>query len=78
MIKFFWGAPRNTGDMRFHTGTLLSKPHAQPVRTQKHYSKHEIIGLYGVQIGKSFVGRIALGQWGFEYSAWAEKQEGAE
>ncbi len=73
-VTLYWGEPANPGKMKFHTGTLLKKPEASPRMEQKHFATHEIIGLYGVQIGKSFIGRIALGQWGMEYSEWAPRQ----
>lgn len=63
MVKLFWGPPDNPGMMRFHTGTLMRKDNSEGT---KHYTTHEIIGLYGVQVGKSFFGRVALGQWGME------------
>lgn len=74
-VGFYWGKPANPGKMRFHTGTLCSKIVDGERSEQKHFAKHEIIGLYGCQIGKSFIGRIALGQWGVERSGW-EKKDG--
>lgn len=60
--RWFWGAPANPGEMRFHTGTLLTKDGGEG---RKHFNRHEIVGLYGVQIGRSFVGLVRVGRWGF-------------
>ena len=70
----YWGEPANPGKMKFHTGTMFKKPEASSRLQQHHYATHEIIGLYGFQIGKSFIGRIALGQWGMEYSGWEQSE----
>ena len=70
----YWGPPANPGKMRFHTGTLSRKSGTYPRLVQKHFATHEIIGLYGFQIGKSFIGRVSLGQWGMEYSGWEPHQ----
>ncbi|WP_138144646.1 hypothetical protein [Brucella sp. 10RB9215] len=59
---------------------MLKKPEASPQLEQKHFATHEIVGLYGIQIGKSFIGRIALGRWGMEHSQWeavAKTEQGA-
>ncbi|MBP0440638.1 hypothetical protein [Tianweitania sediminis] len=80
MIKLFWGAPANPGQMRFHTGTLLSKPIGETRRmARKHFATNEITALYGLQVGKSFVGRIAMGRRGFENGAYEpEDTEGRD
>lgn len=61
-MKLFWGKPANPGELRFHTSTLLTKDGQQG---KLHFNRHEISGLYGVQVGKSFIGIIRVGQWGF-------------
>jgi hypothetical protein len=68
MFKLYWGAPANPGQMKFHTGTLLSKPTGQPRMAVKQFVTHRVLGLFGLQIGKSFIGRISLGEWGGESS----------
>lgn len=71
-MKLFWGAPANPGELRFHISTLLTKDG----RADKfHYNRHEIAGLYGLQIGKSFIGIIRVGQWGFSNVGRAALQE---
>lgn len=61
-MKLFWGKPANPGEMRFHISTLLTK---DGKHDRKHFNRHEITGLFGIQIGQSFIGRVRIGQWGF-------------
>lgn len=68
-LKLFWGAPPNPGEMKFHTGTSYSTPPGQPRMERRQFTTHRILGLFGLQIGKSFFGRVALGEWGREDSA---------
>lgn len=75
MLKFFWGPPSNPGQMRFYTGSLLTKPKAGPRQQQRQHATHEITGLYGAQVGKSFLGRIKLGEWSVERDAWIDAPE---
>lgn len=62
MVKWFWGAPANPGEMRFHVSTLLTKDGRAD---RLHFNRHEISGLYGIQIGNSFIGCIRVRRWGF-------------
>ncbi|MEO3387367.1 hypothetical protein [Mesorhizobium sp. CAU 1741] len=60
-MKLYCGRPANPGHLAFHTGTLFSKSAPEG---RKQFTKHRIVGLYGVQIGQRFIGVLSIGEWG--------------
>lgn len=55
-MKLYWGEPKNPGELKFHTGTLLSKDQDGVRMGRKQFSRMEVTGLYGLSFGMRFVG----------------------
>lgn len=67
-MKWHWGKPKNAGELRFHTNTLLSKGVDGKRMATKQFSRTEIASLYGFSTATFFIGWIVGGQRGFDSS----------
>lgn len=61
-----WGAPRNPGELKFHTGTLLSKDVGGTRMGRRQFSRAEVAGLYGISFGKLYIGVMLFGKRGWD------------
>lgn len=67
-MKWHFGKPDNPGELKFRTGTLLSKDIDGQRVKRHHFTRRELRGLYGLSFGDQFIGFMKFGKWGFENS----------